>query len=58
MFGKGEKKRRGRGGSLAVGALATVGAISIFKKGKRWMKDVSKKMMGLFKGDSETDESD
>ncbi len=50
MFGKEEKKRSKRTGGVIVGALATVGAIGIFKKGKRMVRDVGrrvKKFLGI-----------
>ena len=50
MFGKGEKKKRSAKGALTVGALAAVGAISIFKKSKGMIKNAGKRVMDFFRG--------
>lgn len=54
MLGKGEKKRSKSGGAI-VGALAAVGFISIFKKGKRFAKNMGQKIKSMFKGNGECD---
>lgn len=53
MLLKGEKKKRGAKGAITVGALAAVGAISIFKKGKKMICSAGKKIKSFFGGKSE-----
>ncbi len=53
MFGKSERKRRNPTLTLAVGALAAIGAVSIVKCGKRIMCEVGKKMKAVMRGASE-----
>ena len=54
MLGKAEKKKNNKG-ALTVGALAAVGTISIFKKGKKMIRDAGKKIKGFFKSKDESD---
>ena len=51
MFGKSENKKSRTKGAVAVGALATVGAISIMRNGKKLVKNMGKKVKNFFKGD-------
>ena len=47
LFRKTERKRYGTCFILAVGALATVGAITVVRYGKQMVKDASGKMKSL-----------
>lgn len=46
---KGEKKKSKKGVLLTMGALMTVGVMSIWKKGKQTMKTACDKCKSMFK---------
>ena len=50
FFKKGERKKHSAACILAVGMLATVGALSITRKGKQIIKNVKCKMKSMFGG--------
>lgn len=50
MFSKSDRKKGHPGLAIALGALAVVGAFSIFNTGKRWMSDKASRMMCMVKG--------
>ena len=49
FFRRTERKRYGACFVLAVGALATVGAITVVRYGKQMVKDVGGKVKSIFK---------
>lgn len=51
FFNKTERKPRNTRLALAVGALAMVGAIRIFKSGKQMASDALRKVGGIFKSE-------
>ena len=53
MFGKSERKRRNPTLTLAVGALAAIGAVSIVKCGKKIAGEVGRKMKAIIRGASD-----
>ena len=53
MFGKSERKRRNPTLTLAVGALAAIGAVSIVKCGKRVVGELGKKVKTIMRGCSD-----
>ena len=58
MLFKSDKKRRRPGVALTMGALAMVGAVSLFNTSKRWVKDKTRKVVGMFRGMGGSDTSD
>lgn len=49
LFKKTERKKHGACVILAVGALATIGAVSITRCGKQMVNEVCCKVKGIFK---------
>lgn len=55
MANKGDKKKRSMGMRLALGALATAGAVGFVRGGKKWVKSKIKKIKGAFGGKKAAD---
>ncbi len=55
FFGKSEKKRWNPGLIIVIGALATIGGITVIERGKCLVLGMKDKMMGMVRGRSECD---